>query len=133
MNPEERLFLRNTLPKCQIWDFSSSSEEESPQKKPKLAESPVPLPQSSPPPSPPSFDSTEYRPSFPSDLKSTNPKLLEHQGFINRNSRPPFSRKNEILSTSSLKKTDFTSTLQSQHEKEQKKLQNFKLMLPKPN
>lgn len=133
MNPEERLVVRNTLPKCPIWDFSSSSEEELPQKKPKLTDSPVPLAKASPSPSPPSFDPTEYRPSFPSDPRSATPKLLEHLGYINRNSRPPFSRKNEILTTSSLKKVDFTSSLQSQHEKEQKKLENFKLMLSKPN
>lgn len=133
MNLEERIKFRNSLQKCLIWDFSSSSEEDIPQKKPKITESQVADPEHSSSPSPSPFDPSEYRPSFPTDQKTVAPKLLEHLGYINRNSRPPFSRKNEILSTSVSKKSDFGSTLNSQHEKEQKKLENFKMMLAKPH
>jgi hypothetical protein len=128
MNPDQRQAYRNSLPKFSIWDFSSDSDVEPlPEKKPK--HSPVEGPgftKTSRSPSPDTFRATQK-----SEVQSLTPSLLSHLGYMNRNVRPPHSRKNNILPSSETSKADYSSIVLEHSKKEQKKIENFKAMINK--
>ena len=131
MNLEERIRYRNSLPKHSIFNFSSSSDSEPElQKHNKISEPAIELSSKVSSPS----GSPSYRATQRSEIQSLTPKLLSNLGYLNRNVRPPFSRKNEIIPSSSTEsiKVDYSSILLSQQHKEQKKLENFKAMLQNP-
>lgn len=131
MNLEERIQYRSSLPKQSIFDFSSSSDSEPElEKHCKILEPGIEA--SSQVSS--ASGSPSYRATQRSEIHSLTPKLLSNLGYLNRNVRPPFSRKNEIIPSSSTDsaKVDYSSILLSQQHKEQKKLENFKAMLQNP-
>ena len=120
MNLNQRISYRNSLPQVSIWGFSSSSDEEKPHKKPKIQEK-----QASPSPDPPpaaEIALKEYGPTLKHEIKPTNPKLLEQLGYVNRNSRPPSSKKNEILPSLDMQKPDISASIQERKLKEQHKI-----------
>ena len=63
------------------------------------------------------------------DVKDINPKLLEHFGYVNRNNRPPSSKKNEILPTLDIKKPDLGPSLAERKNKEKEKIVQIKQLL----
>jgi hypothetical protein len=124
MNPSQRIEYRKSLPQVSIWDFSSSSEEDVPKKKPKHSESESnPIQADIEPPI------KEYGPTYKHEIKPINPKLLEHLGYVNRNNRPPSSKKNEIHATPDLKKHKILPSLEDRKNKETEKITQIKLML----
>lgn len=124
MNANQRMAHRNTLPPVSIWDFSSSSDEDTPIKKPKLAEVAEVLKSS-----PEQNFEKEYGPTLKHEVKEINPKLLEHLGYVNRNNRPPSSKRNEILPSLDIKKLDLGPCMLQKRSKEQEKIAQIKLLL----
>ena len=116
---------RSSLPRATIWEFSSSSDEEAPVKKQKIQESP------SPPPAEKILETKEkpYGPTLKQDIKAPSPKYLENLGYINRNIRPPNSKRNEILSSLDIKKPEIFPSVEERKEKERKKIDEFKSMI----
>ena len=126
MNSNERIEYRKSLPKFSIWDFSSSSDDDIPTKKPKIQISEaVPKLEKSE-----SFQ-REYGPTLKHEVKEINKKLLESLGYVNRNNRPPSSKKNEILPSLDTKKPLVPPSTEDRRTKEQEKISQIKLLLNK--
>ena len=124
MNPNQRMAYRNSLPRVSIWDFSSSSDEDIPVKKQKVEEK-----VNSPEPICEEVSSKEYGPTIKHEIKDVNPKLLEHLGYVNRNNRPPSSKKNEILPSLDTKKIDLGPCFAEKKNREKEKISQIKQLL----
>lgn len=63
--------------------------------------------------------------------KEIDPKFLEHMGYMNRNARPPSSKRKEILVSLDTKKKVPTVNLEERRLKEQAKVEQMKSLLNK--
>ena len=63
--------------------------------------------------------------------KELDPKFLEHMGYMNRNARPPSSKRKEILVSLDTKKKAPTVNLEERRLKEQAKVEQMKSLLNK--
>ena len=63
--------------------------------------------------------------------KELDPKFLEHMGYMNRNARPPSSKRKEILVSLDTKKKVPTVNLEERRLKEQAKVEQMKSLLNK--
>ncbi|CAG9312000.1 unnamed protein product [Blepharisma stoltei] len=140
----QRLQQRKELTRISFWDLkdeSSDSEEDSePRKKSKPIENAEPLNNINEVPIEEQLEepnvvvwgvdrSKEIRPTFREECKQVDPNILEKLGYVNRNCRPPSSKRKEILTSADDKKAGHSISIEEKKQKEKNKIQEIKNLL----